>query len=679
MHPSPPFSLNLFGSVSLTTRDNVPFSGRPVQRSRIALLAMLAVAGPSGSKRDKLMGYLWPESDTNRARNLLNVSVYVLRQALGENAILSDLDELRLNSDVIITDVNEFDAAYAAGDYQRAVELYRGPLLDSFFLNDAPEFEHWLDQERDRFARTYHKALEALANAAEQHNDWGKAVEWWQARAAQDPLDSRVAIRLMQAFEAAGNPAAALQHATIHGHLLEEELSLDAPGDVVALANAIRERVSAAPAETPAPLVASPVKTLADYRMPAENVAIGPQRTHRRVFQYSVAAIVLLIAIVVTVKLRSEPSATASPTEIRPSIAVLPLKNLGNDPGDRALADGLTEELIASLSKSGALRVIGSTSAFSFRDRNMDVRRIADTLRVSNILEGGFQKIGSRARVQIRLIDARDGSTRWSSTFDRELRDIFAMQDEIAQAVARELGLRLAPSGRGRTLRPPTANVAAYELYLRGSDPTLLRSDSGARAGLEYFKQAVALDPNYAAAHAGVARLTLRGRYAVSPLKRRELTRVAEASALRALALDSMSSDAHATLALVRRRAFDYRAAERLLLRAAELNPTDSRTREWLVQLYVLLQRPQDALLHAQAAVANDPLSASAHAELARALLASGRCDEALIELQRLRALKPPLLRAKLIAALCYTQKQMWPEAIAELRILQENAGLRAQ
>jgi TolB-like protein len=391
-----------------------------------------------------------------------------------------------------------------------------------------------------------------------------------------------------------------------------------------------------------------------------------------------VGAAIVIAAILVTIQFRNGRSAAASFASRGSSIAVLPLANLGNDPDNRALADGLTEELIAALSKNNKLRVIGSTSAFSFRDRKIDVRRIGDTLRVSHVLEGGFQKIGSRARVQIRLVDAKDGSTQWSSTYDRDIHDVFAVQDEIARSVTRELGLRLA-SADARSLRQPTTDVAAYELFLRGNDPALLRSDSAARVGLEYFKQAVALDPNYAAAHAGVARLTLRSSASVSMKKRRELLELAEASALRAVALDSLSGDAHAALGLVKRRGYDLVSAERQLLRAAELNPADSRVREWLAQLYVWLRRPQEAMQHAQAAVAADPLSPTAHAELARAFLANGQCDETLRELQLISALKPPLLRAKMIAAQCYAQKQMWPQAIAEMRALQNNGGLRAQ
>ena len=154
-----------------------------------------------------------------------------------------------------------------------------------------------------------------------------------------------------------------------------------------------------------------------------------------------------------------------------PSIAVLPFANVSGDQQDAAFVDGLSEELIAVLANIGNLRVIGRTSAFAFKNSDLGARRIADSLGVSNLLEGGVQKVGSQLRVQVRLVDARDGSTRWSETYDRELKDIFSVQSEIAGAVARELDLRLGESTLARIKRGSTRNIAAYELYLRGNDP----------------------------------------------------------------------------------------------------------------------------------------------------------------------------------------------------------------
>ena len=688
MNSSPAFQLQLLGSASVTREDGSILTGRATQRHRLALLALLAAARGHAWTRDKLMAYLWPESDVERARNLLNVSVYVLRQTFGEHALLSDGDELRLNLNAIGVDVVEFENAVAAEVYERAVALYAGPFLDGFFLSDSPEFEKWVDGERNRLAAADAKVLEALAESAEQRRDCPTAVEWWKRRAAQDPYDSRIALRLVQALDAAGNPAGALQHAAIHRHLLQEEFGVEPPTDWLNAIESIRTRPAhdLATRSGNAETARAPAQIRESSALPSEASVLQPittpasaaaPRRFRQGIRWGVVAAVLAALIFAASRFRREPAAPSAPASDQPSIAVLPLANLSGDVRDAPLADGMTEELIGILSRTGNLRVIASTSVFRFKNRQTDVRSIADSLRVSNVLEGGFQKIGSRLRVQVRLVDARDGSTRWSSTYDRELQDVFAVQDDIARSVARELNQRLGGNAGTRLRARQTHNVAAYELYLRGSDITLLRSDSGARAGLEYFKQAIALDSTYAAAYSGLARMYIRGIDAsTADLPKHELYRLAATAARKAVVLDDSLSEAHMALAGVYYFGFDFASAEREAKRAIELDPLSTRPRELLVRLYIRSRRPEEALAQAHGALQIDPLSPHANAEVAHALLANHRCDEALAQLERVAALRPPLLRASVIAAQCYAQKQMWPEAIAQTRSLADRDGL---
>ncbi len=388
--------------------------------------------------------------------------------------------------------------------------------------------------------------------------------------------------------------------------------------------------------------------------------------------------LVALVASVLWLPGRGEERAPAVALRAEgPSIAVLPLTDLGPDGRDAALADGMTEELIGILTRTGDLRVIASTSVFAFEGSQMDVRRIADSLDVSNVLEGSLQKVAGRLRVQVRLIDAGDGSTRWSQTYDRELKDVFAVQREIARAVARELDLRLAGASAAKPLPHETPNIAAYELYLRGSDQALLRSDSGVRRAVGYLKQAIAVDSTYAAAHAGLARMytVLSGR--TDPgMPPRELRKLAEEAAFKAVALDDSLAEAHAARAIVRWiRAYDFASAERELKRAIDLDPSRALFRQWLAQLYIQTGRPREALVPARRALEIDPLSPSAHAEMAHALLANGRYDEALARLERIAAVQPPLLRAAPYTAQAYAMKGMWPEAIAALRPQVEESG----
>jgi len=182
--------------------------------------------------RDVLMAHLWPESDLEQARNLLKVSVYVLRRALGKDAIVSLGDGLGLATDVVAVDTMTFESAVARGDHEGAVRSYTGPFMEGFFLEGAPEFGHWVDRERGRLADLYAKALESLAEGAETRGDDAAAVEWWKARAAHDAYDSRVALRLVQALASEGNRAGALRHVGVHAQLLREELGLELPAEI---------------------------------------------------------------------------------------------------------------------------------------------------------------------------------------------------------------------------------------------------------------------------------------------------------------------------------------------------------------------------------------------------------------------------------------------------------------
>ena len=214
-------------------------------------------------------------------------------------------------------------------------------------------------------------------------------------------------------------------------------------------------------------------------------------------------AIVLIIAAIAWPRAGTGTS-ERNLSDKRASIAVLPLANVGGNEAEAPFINGLTEELMAALARIDNLRVIARTSAFAFRNSTIGARAIADSLGVSNVLEGSVQRSGSRLRVQVRLVDGRDGSTRWSETFDRELVDVFGVQSDIATAVARQLDLRLGSGAVQNIRRGSTRNIAAYDLYLRGRDRIHLRSpsDSGKLAALRDLKQAVSLDPNFAAAYA---------------------------------------------------------------------------------------------------------------------------------------------------------------------------------
>lgn len=212
-----------------------------------------------------------------------------------------------------------------------------------------------------------------------------------------------------------------------------------------------------------------------------------------------------------------------------------------------------------------------------------------------------------------------------------------------------------------------TRNVAAYEHYVRSMDQPLFRTDSGVRIALEHVQQAIALDPGYAAAYARLARVYIRMANGGQGMSRRNLIALAEQAALRAVALDDSSGEAHSALAKVRKN--QYRRSEGLaeFERAAALAPSNSELHEAFAELLVETGHPEEALVHAQRSIELDSMSPGAIAEVAHALLANDRVDEALARLVKVRSLDPPLVRAGAIAAQCYARKEMWPQAIAEI------------
>jgi DNA-binding SARP family transcriptional activator len=229
------FRLNLFGSVSIDDEIG-PVMGRAVQRHRLALLGMLAASRSPGVSREKLVTYLWPESNARRARHALADSVYRLNETLGGNAILVVGDQLRLNGAIVLSDVGMFRAAIAANAWEDAAHLYSGPFMDGFFLHGALEFEHWMELVREQLSGEYGRALEALAGERTARGDSAGAVAAWRQRATLDRYDSWVALRLMEALVAAGNRAAAVRHARSHARLVEEELGTRSVPEIATLA-----------------------------------------------------------------------------------------------------------------------------------------------------------------------------------------------------------------------------------------------------------------------------------------------------------------------------------------------------------------------------------------------------------------------------------------------------------
>jgi serine/threonine-protein kinase len=391
-----------------------------------------------------------------------------------------------------------------------------------------------------------------------------------------------------------------------------------------------------------------------------------PVRVRRRALRASALALVLvLVSAAVFAVARGRGGPAASHEDTVPTIAVMPLATAAGGAGDAALASGLAEELISVLGRAGSLRVIGSTSVSTLRDRRLTLRQIADSLHASHLVEVSLQKAGTRVRMQIRLLDARDGSVSWTETYNREIGEMRAAQEDIARAVAGELKVLFAPVGRA-VRDPYTPDVAAYELYLRGRNPAMLRGQQNRREGIAYLERAIAADSGFAAAWAALVPLYLN--LGFTDVDYPIWLQHAERAARRAVQLDDALADSHAALgwALLMQR--EWPAAEASLNRAIALDPSVSGGYERLARVYMVTGRPAEQLAAARRGLDADPYSFTAVVEMALALTTNGRCTEAIELVRPLKSLTPPAAVVGVVMGQCYITLGMWPEAIAELR-----------
>ena len=221
-----PFRLRLFGGFALK-RPSGELETDPSQRRAEAVLAVLAVCGDVGCSRDRLVGLLWAERDEHRARHGLRDALYAIRKGLAREAVAGTGDVLRLDPEMVTSDVGDFAEALDRGRLGDAVDVYRGPLLDGFYVDNAPAFGRWVERERSRLLREHQRAVKRLAKAAEQEGRWDAAAEWWARAVAEDPYNTRFVVRRMFALARAGDRANAVEEGEAHAALLRAELELE--------------------------------------------------------------------------------------------------------------------------------------------------------------------------------------------------------------------------------------------------------------------------------------------------------------------------------------------------------------------------------------------------------------------------------------------------------------------
>lgn len=672
-------SLRFLGGATIEGPEG-PLTGRAAQRHRLALLALLA-ATPGGLSRDKVIAYLWPESPDDRARRLLSDSLYRIQKALGEGAVQAAGEGLRLDPDAVPSDVAAFMKAREQGDWQRAVDAYAGPFLDGFHLANAAPFEDWAEGERRRFAQDHLDALEGLAEAHAEAGDRAAAVACWRRCAAQDPYNSHIAVRLMEAYEAAGNRAAALRHARIHEQLLEQEFGTPPAPEVLSLTARLRDassdsaavaeregRPTDPPGPSPSPGPSEPTEPLG----PIRQAPGAPRRPLPRRRLWSAVIMVLVVGAGLGWVIRSTTApAAAGP----PSVAVLPFANLSDDDESLYFADGITEDILTDLSRLVGLRVVARSSVMRYRDATLPLDEIARELGVTHVLQGSVRRSDATVRIAVQLVDVEQEANIWAQSYDRPLEDIFAVQSDIARRVAGALHTRLTSGAAARLDRVPTDDVVAYNFYLRGRYFWHRRTQADLAEAAGFFNRAVERDSAYAQAWAGLA-----DAYAVQAFydyrEPAEAYPEAKAAALRALALDEALAEAHASLGYVTLYYdWDAAAAEASFRRAVELDPSYSIGHQWYGNQLIATGRFDEAVRAMGRAREVNPLSLIANGALGFALYYAGRDPEAVEQIDLALEMAPDwdighLWRGQALEAMGRTD-----EAIATLSRAVELSG----
>jgi TolB-like protein/DNA-binding winged helix-turn-helix (wHTH) protein/Tfp pilus assembly protein PilF len=350
------------------------------------------------------------------------------------------------------------------------------------------------------------------------------------------------------------------------------------------------------------------------------------------------------------------------------SLAVLPFENLSGDPDQEYFVDGMTEALITTLAKISALRVISRASVMRYKGIRKPHSEIAQELNVDGVVEGSVLRVGKHVRISAQLLHASFDGHLWADSYERDLRDVFALQAEVAQAIAAEIRIQVTPRERKRLRQVRRVNPKAYEAYMLGRFFWNKRTPEGMTKSLVYFQQAIEQDPSYALAYAGLADAYVGLGFAFHEIASpREVMPKARAAVKKALEIDESLGEAHATLAFISTiHDYDWKAAERSFTRALALNPGNAKVHHLLAAYLSYRGRLNEAQEEIERARETDPLSLPINSHAASLFYFQRDYDQAIKQSRRTLDLDVTFPNAHLILSLSYQQKAMYADALAE-------------
>lgn len=567
-------SLKLLGEFALHDENGAALS-LPTRKTR-ALLGYLAANADRPQSRERLMALLWSSFGEKQARHNLNQTLLSLRK-LGL-PLDSAGESVTLQGDAIDIDLVQFRDSRDA-DPTVAAALYGGPFLDGLSVPD-PAFEDWLAATRGELHMQACAALDRAADAAAGSGETDRAIEFARRLVGIDPLREDAHRSLMLLLHEYGDRAGALRQYQACGEILQKELQVEPDAATKAVFEKIRREPSSS-------------------------------------------------SISNTVSSRS--GTPQPPLPDKPSIAVLPFANLSADREQEFFADGMTEDIITGLSRFPSLFVIARNSTFSYKGQAIAVARIANELGVRYMLEGSVRKVGERIRISAQLIDAETSNHLWAQRYDRNLPDIFAIQDEVTDAIVSAIAPQISHAERNRALRRPTASLDAWGFYQRGLAAFYLSTPENLRSAFELFDKAAELDPTFAHAFAMAAETRARLSRQDPNVEKEELVTQALERSRKAVALEPSDPLCLAAYGQLLSFSGEHEAAISILKEAVGLNPNDATAHHWLGRALTVGGQPEEAIAQFHQALRlspHDPYSANFYILLGVALAVLGRYEK---------------------------------------------------
>lgn len=487
------------GPPRLLADDGEPVALPP---KNLALLVFLVVADPGGfQRRDTLLAIFWPELDLDHARNALNQAVYQLRRSIGGGAVVSrGKEELGVASGAIACDAVELLTHLEAGEPEAALARHGGPFLEGFHLSGAPEFERWLDATRARIRSAALRAALELAERAADEEDAGKAHRWLEWARDVAPTDERVVRRLLRHLDRRGERARAIRVYEKLAARLREELRLEPSPETRALVEQIRARSRPYRSARPLPERREISSENPPVPVPTPDTGTG-SGAGAEGEEWRVSAALVAAAIVgggAILALVGWFSSTPEGPPVRPlTVAVLPCDGGGGPDSAAYFAEGFSTEITTEIFRVPGLRVVSPAVVERLGGSDAPRRQIPDSLGIDAVLECSVRRLGDRARVTARLVDGRQERQLWADSYDRRVSDVFALQSDVALAVARALDARLPTAAESDESSSTPPSAEAYDLYLKAA--ALVNHGQRAEA-VRLLKEVVRLEPDFARA-----------------------------------------------------------------------------------------------------------------------------------------------------------------------------------